>query len=62
MMLIVEKALGTGRSMRGMGDSKPPNSPNVNLLRGMELVGKDVGEKGGFGGQVMTPGAVGVAF
>jgi hypothetical protein len=51
MGFVVEKALGTGRSVASM-------SPNVGLLRGMEMLGKDVGVgRGSLGG-----GAVGVAF
>lgn len=51
--LAIEAPLRSGRSIR---DLKPPVSPNVNLLRGMEIVAKDVGMT------MPSPGAVGVAF
>jgi hypothetical protein len=41
-------------------ESKPPMSPHVNLLRGMEISARDVGV--GRRSVLPSPGAVGVAF
>jgi hypothetical protein len=52
----IEVALRSGREL------KPPMSPNAHLLKGMEMLAKDVGVRGSVGMMMPSPGAVGVAF
>ncbi|CAO2653761.1 Nn.00g031720.m01.CDS01 [Neocucurbitaria sp. VM-36] len=63
--IAIETALASARSTRSFMNAKPPLSPNVGLLRGMEISARDVGvhgERRSGMGLVPSPGAVGVAF
>ncbi|KAJ4364687.1 hypothetical protein N0V83_009284 [Neocucurbitaria cava] len=44
--IAIETALASARSTRSVMNAKPPMSPNLGLLRGMEIVARDVGVNG----------------
>jgi hypothetical protein len=61
LVLAKQKEMQIEVALRSGRDLKPPMSPHANLLRGMEISAKDVGnERRSF--MMPSPGAVGVAF
>lgn len=60
--LVLAKEIAIEDPLRSGRELKPPVSPNVNLLRGMEMAARDVGKSRGASMHMHSPGAVGVAF
>lgn len=62
--LVLAKDVGIEAALRSGRELKPPVSPNVNLLKGMERSARDVGNVKGENMHMAmhSPGAVGVAF
>jgi hypothetical protein len=62
LVLVKETGLQIDVTLRSGREMKPPMSPHVNLLRGMEISAKDVGVGGKESMILPSPSAVGVAF
>jgi hypothetical protein len=62
LVLAKNKDMGIEVALRSGRELKPPMSPNAHLLKGMEMLAKDVGVRGSVGMMMPSPGAVGVAF